>query len=185
MHCGYDLIDCFGIQQAYQIKAEAVNMIFICPVVDRIHNIFPYHRTLGSRIVSASGTVRITAVRVRSGEIFRHQLVERECIRIVYMIIYHIHNDIDVTVMQRLYHLLHLFHPNFTVIRICRVGTLWHIVIHRIIPPVILRRIQLCLINGTVIIGRQQVNMRNSQIFQIIESCCLSAGTYRSFFRQS
>ena len=74
--CIYNLIDRFGIQQSYKVKTEAVNMVFVCPVINRIHNIFLYHRALGSRIISASGTVGIAAVRIRSGEVFRHQLVK-------------------------------------------------------------------------------------------------------------
>ena len=157
-------------------------MIFFCPVHNRIHNVFPYHFSFWSSVVSASGTVGIASVCICSWEIARYDFVKTECVCIVYMIVYDIHDNINTIVMQRLYHLLHLVHSYISIIWICGIGAFRNIVVYRIIAPVKLFCIQLCFIYRTIIINRKQVKMGNTQIFQIINACTHTIFCCCSFF---
>ena len=56
MNLFHNLIDRVHIQQTDKIKAETVDMVFIRPLADGIHNVFPYHAALARRIISAAGT---------------------------------------------------------------------------------------------------------------------------------
>ena len=58
----YDLIDGVYIQKSYKVKTESINMIFICPVIYRFHNVLLDHGTLGSSIVATAGAVGIASV---------------------------------------------------------------------------------------------------------------------------
>ena len=154
----YNLFNGIHIQQSYQVKTEAVDVILVCPVIHRIHNILANHITLGSGIIATTGGIRIHA-----GEISRYNLVEAKLIRIIYMVIYHIHDNTNLVLMQGIYHLFHFCHTSGSIIRICGIRTFRCIVIYRIIAPVKLWFSQFGLIHRAIVIYRQQMQMGNSQ----------------------
>ena len=86
------------------------------------------------------------------------------------MIIHHIHDHAEAVGMKRLYHFLHLADAHLSAGRIRGIGSFRHIVIHRVISPVKLRVFPL-FIYGTVIIGRHDLHMGDTQIFHIPEPC--------------
>ena len=57
------------------------------------------------------------------------------------MIVYYVHDHIDIIVMQRFNHLLHFFYSDASVIRIGCVRAFRHVIVLRVISPVVLRRI--------------------------------------------
>ena len=65
-------------------------MIFDCPVTYGIHNIFPYHVSLGCCIISTSWAVWIRTVFIDTGKISRNKFIDTEIICTHNMIVYHI-----------------------------------------------------------------------------------------------
>ena len=76
--------------------------------------------------------------------------------------------------MESLNHLLHLPDSDFSMSGICGIGSLGHIVIHRIIPPVELLRIPV-FIHRAIIIGRHQLYICHSQFLKVADSCGMDA----------
>ena len=70
------------------------------------------------------------------------------------MVINDVHNDADTPVVQSLNHLLEFLDSDLAVIRVRRIRAFRNIVVDRVIAPVILRLVELCFVNGAVIIHR-------------------------------
>ena len=84
------------------------------------------------------------------------------------MIVNHIHNHTKTISVKGLDHFLKFPDTHFPVLRVCGIGPLRHIVIHRIIAPV-----KICFtffIYRAVIICRHDLHMGNPKLFQIIKS---------------
>ncbi len=167
-------VDRFCVKKTDQVKTETIDMVFLCPVHNRIYNILPHHFSFRSSIISTSGSVRIASVRICSWEVTRYNFIKTESIRIIYMVVNYVHDNVDTIIMKGLNHLFHFFYSDISVIRICRIRTLRNIVIDRIIAPVILSGIQFCFIYGTVIINRKQMKMGDTQVSQIVNTCCFT-----------
>ena len=73
--------------------------------------------------------------------------------------------------MQSLHHLFEFSNPDLSMIRIGRIGTLRHIVVLRIIAPIVLFLPQSGLIHCLIIKTRQQMNMRNPQPLKVFYTC--------------
>ena len=57
MNLGYQIIDGINIQKTHQIEAKSINMVFICPVADGIHDVLMHHAPLGGSIIATAGAV--------------------------------------------------------------------------------------------------------------------------------
>ena len=77
------------------------------------------------------------------------------------MVVDHIHDHTDSRIMERLDHALAFPDPHISVMGIRGIGALRHIVIFRVIAPVI-RIPAVCLIHGGIVKNRKQVEVRNS-----------------------
>ena len=159
-------------------------MIFIGPVFDRIHNVFADHGPLGSRIVSAAGTVGVGAVTLDPAEITGNNPVEAEGTGVMYMVVDHIHDHADAVIVECFHHLLHFLHPDSTVEGIGCVGTFRYVKVHRIITPVVLGIWQ-AFIGKAEIIDRQQMHMGNTKILDVIQTGGLFGSGFLSGFCQS
>ena len=96
------------------------------------------------------------------------------------MIVHYVQNHAYSCFVQSLNHLLELFNTAYRIIRIGRIAAIRHIVVHRIIAPVIAIESQLRLIHRTVVIRRKYLHMRHTQLLQMVYSrrvsfSCLSA----------
>ena len=100
------------------------------------------------------------------------------------MIVYHIHNHTDAGLMQRLNHFLHFPDTYLPVERIGCIGSLRHIVLHRVISPV--KRFRIIFRHTAKIENRKQMHMRNAKRFQVIEPRRMNpvAVQRRAFFRK-
>ena len=70
------------------------------------------------------------------------------------MVVNNVHNNAYSSIVQSLNHLLEFLYSYSTVIWVGRIRALRHIVVHRIIAPVILRLVKLCFINRAIVINR-------------------------------
>ncbi len=144
-------------------------MILCSPVHHRIHDILAHHRVVGSRLVPAAGSVRVFPVRF-SVVVIGHRLLKIGIFYIECVVVHHIHIHPDPVFVERLYHLLHLVDAHFPVIGIRAVGTLRHVIILRVISPVKLRRVKLCLVHRGVVITWQDLHMRHAKILDVVDA---------------
>ena len=120
-------------------------------------------------LISAAGRVGVILAHF-SVIVIRHCLLEIRIFYIKGVIVHHIHIHADAILMKRLHHLLHLLDAHLPVIGICAVGALRHIVILRIIPPVKLRCVKLCLIYRGIVVARENLHMCHTQVLDVIDS---------------
>ena len=79
------------IQQAHQIKAEAVNMVFLHPIQAGIENVLTHHAALGSHIIAAAGSIGQAAVGFLAIIVTGHGPLQPGVIHIG-MVVYHFHD---------------------------------------------------------------------------------------------
>ena len=73
-----DLVDRFGVDQSDKVKTETVDVVFVCPVFDRVYNILSHHGTLGGSVISTVGAVGVCSILVYPGKIARYDLIYTE-----------------------------------------------------------------------------------------------------------
>ena len=73
-----DLVDRFGVDQSDKVKTETVDVVFICPVFDRVYNILSHHGALGGSVISTVGAVGVCSILVYPGKIARYDLIYTE-----------------------------------------------------------------------------------------------------------
>ena len=158
-----DLIDGGDVQQSHQVKPEAVNVIFVRPVVYGIHNVFSYHAPLGGGVVATAG-----AVAGAPAEISRDDLVEAEAVPVVDVIVYHVHDYAQPGIVDSLHRLLQFPNPAGPVKGVCGVGAFGDVEIHRVIAPVVLG-LRAGFIRKAKVKHRQQVDMGHAQLPEIVQ----------------
>ena len=89
-------------------------------------------------------------------------------LNIVGMIIHHVKDNADACLMQGSHHLLEFPDADIGLVRVGRIATLWYVIVHRIITPVILVVSKTRLIHTAVVIGRQNVNGIDSERLQVL-----------------
>ena len=179
-----DFVHCFDVMDTHQVKTEAVNVIFINPVQYRLNHVFTHHRTVAGSFIATSRTVCIRAIRPLTIKVSWNCTFEIAVRCIESMVIHHIQNNTDTSFVQSLHHLLEFADTNIRLIRVSGIRAVRYIVVLRIISPIILVLVQLCLINGGIVIRRKEMYMCHSQFFQMVNAGCQLVGTYRSLFCQ-
>ena len=96
------------------------------------------------------------------------------------MVIDHIEHHTDACLVQSLHHLLELADADFRTIGIGGIGAFGHIVVQRVVAPVVFVLIQTGLINRSIVVRRQDMHVRHPQLFQVVDAGGLSAGVLRS-----
>ena len=88
------------------------------------------------------------------------------------MIVYNIEDHTDSSLMKSLDHLLELAYTGYRIERICRIRAFNRIVVERIVTPVILIILQMLLIYCDEVSGRKQLNISDSKLLKVIDTCC-------------
>ena len=153
------------IQKTHQIKPEPIDMVFLRPVEHGLQDKLCAHLPLACHIISAGRTIGDPSVIKHTVEIPGRGPLEPGIQRIC-MIVYNIHDHAEPLRMKRLDHLFHLTDANLPVSRIRGVGAFRDVVIHRVVSPVELRILSR-LVDRTVIVGRHDLNMGHSKVFQV------------------
>ena len=155
--------DGLNIDQAHQIKAEAVNVVFIRPVFHTVNDILAYHAPLGSGVIAAAGSVGKDIV-CFPAEISAGQHIEAESFGVVDMVIYHVHDNTQSGVMEGFHHLFHFFHTDFSMEGVCCIASFGNVEVGRIIAPVILLSDAAAFIHTAIVIDRQKMHMGDTQL---------------------
>ena len=156
-----------SVQKTHQIKSEAVNVDLLCPVQNGIHNIIGTHGVLAGNVISTGRAVGDSAVLAYPVIIPGYGTVQTGVQR-VGVVVYYIHNDPESSSVKRLNHFFKFPDPHLTMGRICRIGALRNVVVHRVISPVKIRSVR--FIHRAVVIHRHQLHIGDSQLLQIIQT---------------
>ena len=99
--------------QTHEVETEAVDVIFLRPVLDRVDHVLSVHSLVGSGLVAAAGAVGIGAAR-HSVVILRRCLFKRRS-EVEGVVVNNVHYNGDASVVERLNHLLELGDSNVAV----------------------------------------------------------------------
>ena len=86
------------------------------------------------------------------------------------MIIHDVQNHGNSGFVQALHHLFELTDATGRVVGIGRISALWHIIVHRVISPVVLWLRKTGLVNRTIVITWQDMNSINAKVSQMLNS---------------
>ena len=175
----HDVVDCVHIQKAHQVKPEAVDVVFVRPIADRVHDVLVNHGPFGGGVIAAAGTVGEHTIG-DTAEIIGNQTVEAEGIRMVDVVIDHVHNDTDAVVVEALDHLLHFLHTDFAVESISGIGTLGDVEVYGIVTPVELGLLRMAFVHRAKIVNRQKMQMGDAQLFDVVQACGDAGGGFGS-----
>ncbi|MNC35968.1 hypothetical protein D3C75_844680 [compost metagenome] len=112
-------------------------MIFRSPVSQRILDIFAHHGAFRGQLIADAGAVGEAAVIVMPVEIVRHKRLKRPFFHRIGMVVYDIHDYGYAFAVQRLHHFLHFTNTGAWIRRVGAVRPLRHVIVLRIISPVI------------------------------------------------
>ena len=93
---------------AHQVEAEAIDMVFLCPIEHRLYHELAHERLLARCLVAATGAVGNLAVGCGTEVISRISKVEVALLDIEGMVVDNIKNDADACLVKSLHHLLEL-----------------------------------------------------------------------------
>ena len=164
------------IMQAHEVETEAVHVVFLRPVGHGIHDVLAHHRTLGGGVVAAARVVDERAVLVAE-VVPRHREPERVRRGIGNMVVHHVHDHTQAVGMQAVHHLLGLDHAVGGVGRVRGVGAFRHIVVERIVTPVVVGVIErLRLVDARVVEHRLDLHMRDAELLEVVHAGGLARG---------
>ena len=118
-------------------------------------------------------------------EIARNRALKVGALCVKGMVVHHIEHHLQTRFVQRLHHLFELTNAHFRLIRIGGIRSLRHIIVQRIVSPIILRNIQFRFIHRSIIERRQNMHIRNAQLLQMIQPSWTSLQSLHSFLCQS
>ena len=100
------------------------------------------------------------------------------------MIIHYVHHHPDACPMKRHYHLLELPDTHFRLIGVGSIRTFRHVVVFRVISPVVLRSVELGFIHRRKVERWQQLHVCHTQFLQMVNTCFLTPISMGSLFSQ-
>ena len=90
------------------------------------------------------------------------------------MVIHHVKDNSNTYFMKCVHHLLELADTAIGVVGIGRVTTLGHVIVHRVVTPVIFVITKTCLVHRAIIIARQDMYRVDTQGLQMFDGPRLS-----------
>ena len=169
------------VLQRHQIKPESVDMVFLRPEHHRIYNVLAHHGPLAGKVAAAAGAVGEFAlggapVPVAGDGAFQPG------IRKIGVVVHHVHHHAQTGFVQRLHHGPALPHPHRAVEGVGGVAALRHVVIQRVVAPVVAAGGGLP--DGGVVKHRHQLDVADAQPFQIIQAGGMDAVAVQRGVRQ-
>ena len=169
----------------HQVKTESVYVILSGPIADRLYHETPHHRSFAGRFIATARCVGPFPFLVRAIKIPRYGPFKITSFRNSRVIIHHVHHHPDACPMKCHDHLLELTDTHFRPIRVGSIRAFRHIVVFRVISPVVLRPVELGFVHRRKVERRQQLYVRHAQLLQMVNARFLAQIRMRSFLRQS
>ena len=158
------LVHSLYVVDAHEVEAEPVDMILVDPVFNALNHEQPHHWLLRSRLVAAAGAVGVARRRTVGNVgyltvvVVRKSPLEVGTVYVVGVVIDHVEDDADASLVKSLNHLLELTNAHLGLIGVGGVAALGHVVVHWVIAPVELRLVEACLIDRSIVIARKDVD---------------------------
>ena len=124
---------------------------------------------LAGRFVAATRPVGIRSIGTFAIEVVGPGALKCTARKVVGVVVNHIENNANACLMQCLNHLFELANAHFGAIRIGAVRTLGHVIVQRIVTPIILRLIQTRFIYRGKVERRQNMHGINTQLAQVAD----------------
>ena len=172
-------IHCLYVVYSHQVKAETVYVVLFHPIAYALQHELAHQGTLAGSFIATTRSIGIVATRcadIATGSLPRSSLaivvvgegqLEVTAVYVHAMIIHHIQNNTDASIVQRLHHLLEFTYSHLGSPCIGTVTPLWHIVVQGIISPVVLRFLRLGLVHGKVVVTGQYLHGIHAQGLQV------------------
>ena len=159
------LVHGLDIVHTHQVETETVDMVLLRPIANRLQHEAPHHRLLGGCLIATARAVAAHAI-----VIVGIGLLEVGVVDVVGMVVHHIEDNPDTGTVQRLYHLLELADAHQRLGRVGGVRPLRNIIVHRVVAPVVLRALQVGLVDRAEIVAGQDMDGINAQVRQMAYS---------------
>ena len=151
-------------------------MVLLDPVFHALQHILSHERLFGSRLVAAAGAVGISAVGGLAVEIVGIDALEVAVLNVEGVVVDHVEDDPDASLVQRLHHLLELPDAHFRMEGFGGVAAFRHVVVLRVVAPVVLRHGELRLVDGGEVERRQDMYGVDAELSQIVDGPWLREG---------
>ena len=191
-YCRVNLVECLAdgihgldVMNPHQVKTESVYVILSGPIADRLYHETPHHRPFAGRFIATTRCVGPFPFLVRAIEITWYGPFKIASFRDSRVIIHHVHHHPDTCPVKRHDHLLELADTHFGLIRVGGIRTFRHVVVFRVISPVVLRFVELGFVHRRKVERRQQLYVCHAQLLQMVNTRFLAQIGMRSFLRQS
>ena len=132
---------------AHKVKAKTVDMVFIDPVLHALLHEGAHDRVVGGCLVAAARTVARCAVGVETIVDVRPRLLKIAVHEVESVVVDHVEDYSDAGFVQCLHHLFEFADAACRVVRIGAIASLRHIVVERVVAPVVLRLVETRLVH--------------------------------------
>ena len=99
VQCFLDLVHQFYRHEAHEVKAETIEVVFLCPIKHGIQDVLCAHAALTGGVVAAAGAVGRASVFVETVVVARHGSIQ-EGVQAIGVIVYHVHDDTEAVLME-------------------------------------------------------------------------------------
>ena len=140
-------------------------MVLSRPVQHRVHEVFAHHRALAGQVVAAAGPVGGTPVGPLAVPVAGHRALQ-PAVGVIGVVVHDVHDDAQPRTVQRGHHGAAFPHAHRTVERVGGVGAFGHVIVQRVIPPVVAAGGR--LVDGGVVKDRLQLHMRDAQLLEVV-----------------
>ena len=175
---GFDVVD------AHEVEAEAIDVVFLHPVLHTLHHEAAHHGTFRSRLVATARSIGRLAFGVGAVEVAGYGALKVGAGQVVRVVVDHIEHHFQAVVVERFDHLLKLKDARLRVGRVGGVRPFGHVVVERIVAPVVLRIVELALINRSKVKRREKMHVRHAQLLQVVDAGGLPFGRFRTSLRE-
>ena len=169
IHHRTDLVHRLDVVDTHQVEAEPVDMVLVDPVFHALQHKLAHHRLVRGSLVAAARAVAILSVSGFTIEIVGIGALEVGVFDVIGVVIYHVEDHADASIVEGFHHLLELADAYFWGIGIGGVATLWHVVVHRVVAPVVFVVAETCLIHRTVVVAGQDVDRVHTKLLQVTD----------------
>ena len=133
-------------------------MIFVNPVFHTLYHKLAHHRLLAGSLVAAARAIGVVTIGSLTIIVVGIGTLEVAVLYVVGMIVDDIEDNTDADFVQGLHHLFEFANARGRIVGVGGIAALRHVIVDRVIPPIVLWLVEARLIHGTVVVGRQDMD---------------------------
>ena len=151
-------------------------MELLYPILDGLQHEAAHHGLLRGGLVATARTVGILSVGSLAIIVVGIGALEIGVVDVVGVVIHHVEDDGNACLVQGLHHLLELLDTGNGVVGVGGIAALGHVVVDRVVAPVVLVVAKTRLIDRAVVVAGQDVHGIDTQRLQVAEGPRLGEG---------